>query len=68
MCHNVFTCGQNNLQPRHAINTGLITLLIAKNTAINQSSTCKAKYSRTSMALTPLGPGKLVRDRGSSSQ
>ena len=25
-------------------------------------------YSRTSMARTPLGPGKLVPDRGSSSQ
>ena len=25
-------------------------------------------YSRTSMARTPLGPCKLVRDRGSSSQ
>ena len=27
-----------------------------------------SKYSRTSMARTPLGPWKLVRDRGSSSQ
>ena len=26
------------------------------------------KYSRTSLARTPLGPLKLVRDRGSSSQ
>ena len=26
------------------------------------------KYSRTLMARTPLGPWKLVRDRGSSSQ
>ena len=25
-------------------------------------------YSRTSMARTPLGPGKLVRERGSSRQ
>ena len=28
----------------------------------------QAIYSRTSMARTPLGPLKLVRDRGSSSQ
>ena len=28
----------------------------------------KTNYGRTSIAQTPIGPGKLIRDRGSSNQ
>ena len=38
----------------------IVFLLIIPNPA-------EGKYSRTSVARTPLGPRKLVRDRGSSS-